>query len=344
MEIIPFKELSPFPIVDLDFIDKPSDGFHVPLNNFCQKKYRNNSACAAFYKSLSVYREGFYACPFGFSAYKFRVSGKAFALTAFIPFPRQETQLEADRARDHAQTKTSRAAVEKTALALITASATAERGYQQEIQKYPAAFHELIKLNGAVKQHAELLLESWPEDGNVRTIFSSAEMMSRQFEILELIANQELTKLPVKNRSTLKLLVYKCLKIYETRASAKKIRFEKKLAEGDILVCNKTFPIIPFVLIDNAIRYSRENGRVLVEVVTERGSCELRVSNHCDFFVEAEKLFRKGSRGNEGEGSGNGLYLAQLVAAQHGAEIVFKQTPNKDVTFSIRLREITQPV
>jgi signal transduction histidine kinase len=340
VDIIPAEKLSPYPLFVLGE-NKPHDGFHLRINNFCKKKFANGNACRDFYESLKRRPRGSYQCPFGFSTYKFELGLKHCIFTSFIPFPRAGGEQEASQAKNHKETKVDGASVATAAQALIDADAAVESALTQNLRKYPPAFHEIIKLNGAIKQHTELLLAAFPNNEHSITVFNSSQLMSTQFEILELLANQDLTRLPVKARSTLRHLAFKCVKIFETRAAQKGVRIEMELTDGNVMVCDKTFPIIPTVLIDNAIRYSPKNGTVVVVVTRESGKVSLQVINDSNFPIDDTQLFKKGYRDKTAaEGSGHGLFLAQLIAKQHNSDIVCTKD-GKVVVFSVSLNEVS---
>jgi K+-sensing histidine kinase KdpD len=91
---------------------------------------------------------------------------------------------------------------------------------------------------------------------------------------------------------------------------------------GRIAACDKTFAIIPTVLIENALKYAIKDTSIVVEVYTDSGQYALSVSNDAvENKLLNDQIFEKGRRAAGGDGSGHGLYLAQLVAKQHRARI-----------------------
>jgi signal transduction histidine kinase len=90
-----------------------------------------------------------------------------------------------------------------------------------------------------------------------------------------------------------------------------------------IRACEKTFAIIPTALLENALKYSPEDTEIKIRFQEKPRGCTVCVSNLArSGNVLGPEVFNKGYRGNlQIEGSGNGLYVAQLVARQHGTQI-----------------------
>ena len=82
-------------------------------------------------------------------------------------------------------------------------------------------------------------------------------------------------------------------------------------------------------LIDNAVRYSREGGRVTVKVRTEQSERLLSISDDGPTIPPAERtrVFERFHRllGGKAEGSGLGLAIVSEIAALHGARITLDE-------------------
>src|SRR4029077_4703726 len=95
-------------------------------------------------------------------------------------------------------------------------------------------------------------------------IMKASELMSRQFDVIELLANEELATLPLNSVSEVYKLFDKCARIYQTRS--KRITLDAPQGFSPrVDACDKTFPIIPSVLIENALKYSVPESDVRVK-------------------------------------------------------------------------------
>lgn len=273
-------------------------------------------------------------CPFGFSAFPFILNGRPFALTCLIPFPRQGGDEERARAKEHSEAKISTVEIANIARNLDHAERSRLKSVDDGLQSYPSALHEIRKYNRTIKQEAErLCMEQSPEDpdkadSRLVSIFKGSELMTLQFEVLELIANQSLVDLPMNRTSEIYKIFDKCVWILQATETAIKKGVKLKI-EGDspkARVNDKTFPIIATVLLENAIKYSVPQTEIIVRVKQlSPDQCEIAVNNIAQHIDVLPDIFEKGIRvNNDGTGMGYGLFLAQQVARQHSTEIKCK--------------------
>jgi signal transduction histidine kinase len=325
------ENFSPLPIVNLANIKAPFAGWAITRSSYCSKKFVHGDACKSFYASLATSGAmgKIVKCPFGFSAFPFSLAGRPFAFTCLIPFPRQGGPEERDRAKAHPEAKISSEIVHEFAKQMDAGERHRLDLVSEGIKSYPSALHEIRKFNRTIKQEAERLCrEQSPQDPDsadprLVSIFKCSELMTFQFEILELIANQALVTLPLNFTSEIYKVFDKCVRILRDSASKKNISLR---IEGDsprARVNDKTFHIIATVLLENAIKYSVEGTEVIVRLQQRSPEiCTVSVNNVAPHVAVLPDIFEKGVRGrDDGTGMGYGLFLAQQVARQHSTEI-----------------------
>lgn len=329
--------LSPLPSVNLGSIQLPSHGLLIGRNAYCTKQFAKGTACRDFYRSLTSLntpQDRPIQCPFGFSAYPFTLGGNRVATTGFVPFPRGGGEAERQRAKAFPETKIAFEAVRRLSQALVAAEDDRIFSIAEQLKKYPSALHEVRKLNRTIKQEAERLCRAQrpnnPDaaDASLVSIWKSSELMTYQFGILELIANETLAELPRKTPSEIYRIFDKCARIYELTATDKSLTIDLHGDSPTAMVCDKTFPIVPTVLIENAIKYSVREEVITIRVRAEskENTCKISVSNISPKAPALSDILAKGVRGKSG-GLGVGLYLADLVAKQHGSFLVVNREP-----------------
>jgi signal transduction histidine kinase len=334
------KQFSAFPTKILAEAALPSDGILVKTSNYCRKKYIEGTSCSDFYSRLKDQPDGYYRCPFGFTAYKTSVIGVPVAITSIIPLPRDSASRNAaedQRLRDHPVSGVTRESVEKMVRALESMKHIYGELEKQALRTLPHALHEIRKLNGAIKAESEALTAD-TGDSRCLTIFRASEFMSTQFELLDLLINESIARLPVKEKGQLDALVHKCVKIFETKAEQKRIKIDY-FTRHTVWVncCDKTLPIIITILIDNAIRYSPEQSVVTICVKKNGEKAILTVQNPGEMKLSPERRFVKNERGvSDIEGSGFGLYFAKNIAEQHGGSLTCDTDKNR-VLFTFEL-------
>jgi two-component system phosphate regulon sensor histidine kinase PhoR len=97
-------------------------------------------------------------------------------------------------------------------------------------------------------------------------------------------------------------------------------------------------------LIDNAIKYSRERGRISVSAVAEDGEVVIEVTDDGigippqDLARIFERFYRVDrSRSREMGGTGLGLSIVKHVAQVHGGSIEVSSTPGTGSSFRLRI-------
>jgi light-regulated signal transduction histidine kinase (bacteriophytochrome) len=216
-----------------------------------------------------------------------------------------------------------------------------------EVKQYSMALHEIRKLNREVKQTAEricrLMSPDDPDnaDPELVKIMKTSELMSHQFDVIEILANETLATLPLNSTSEIYKIFDKCARIY--RSERRRIMLEAPPNyHARVKVCDKTFPIIPSVLIENALKYSAD---LEVRISIQPGGQDkviVAVSNLARLKAPlTEAVFMRGYRASQdSEGSGNGLYVAQLVARQHSTMLRVETLPAHANLTRVTLRAI----
>jgi len=291
---------------------------------------RSGPACHEHYRGvLSKADETFVQCPFGFTTLITRAGASRFALTGVVAHPRFHTANETKVGKQYPENRTTRKALLTVSDALKSVAAKLHALESGTIQQYSMALHEIRKLNRQVKQTAErMCLRESPKNPDEAApdlvkILKTSELMTRQFDVIEILANEDLTRLPANQTAEVYKIFDKCARIYRTESQ--KITIEAPFNfHPKVAACDKTFPIIPSVLIENALKYSIPHSEIRIAFRPwGAGSVMVSVSNLAVLKVAlGNAVFDRGYRAaSDKEGSGNGLYVAQLVARQHGSKI-----------------------
>ena len=99
------------------------------------------------------------------------------------------------------------------------------------------------------------------------------------------------------------------------------------------------------ILVDNAVKYTSEHGRISVRAQEERGSVQLSVSDTGIGIApeHQERIFERFYRVDKARsrrmgGNGLGLAIAREIVEAHGGSIAVESEPGKGTTFHIRLK------
>jgi len=321
------------------------DGMVTSACGFCRKAIRERKECTEHYARISHEPPGYFECPFGFTTRTFYSHGSLIGFTGVVAHPRFGSDKEREMAKRNPDNKCTRTELDAFAaffgeLDRLRASIAA-----QQSKVLPQAFHELRKLNGAILQTAEKEMRGLNgETRALKNIRSAAELMRNNFDVLEALANIDAMKaMPMDSTVNVFDLTYKTRCIYEERANTRNIRIVMHDgARAIIRGSQKSFPIVPAVLIENAVKYSIPGTQIDLHVFARNEKAELTVTNRTAGFIDPNTCFVRGTRfSTTVEGGGFGLFLAkQIVEAHSGTITCSAQNGVVEMSVTLPLLEI----
>lgn len=205
--------------------------------------------------------------------------------------------------------------------------------------------HDAMRLARDVGQLADqLLIESTPEGSpdrfntaspTHRALIKTSSLLVDTFDLLEIYLNPDAAAFGQTRSVEIYKLLDKLTKIaglarfHERRPPVRLVGNTRR--SFDVY---ESFKLIPFVLIDNAQKYSRQGGSVSVQVTEFGASLEVSVNSEGAWLSpeEQQSIFERGYRGAAAlkahpAGMGLGLYIAKTVARAHGFQIKVTSTP-----------------
>lgn len=205
--------------------------------------------------------------------------------------------------------------------------------------------HDAMRLARDVGQLADQLLnESLPPDtsdkfntasATHRALIKTSNLLVDTFDLLEIYLNPNAAAFGQTRPVEIYKLLDKLAKI-ASLARAQERRPSVNITGNTRRTYDvfESFKLIPFVLIDNAQKYSRNGGHVTVQISESGTSLEVSVVSEGAFLSSEERsqIFDRGYRGTAAKkchpgGMGLGLYIAKTVAHAHGFRIEVESTP-----------------
>jgi light-regulated signal transduction histidine kinase (bacteriophytochrome) len=300
------------------------DGALMPACSFCKNSIKKKPECWQHYDSLRKKPEGYYQCPFGFTTRTFYFLSKLYAITGVIAFPRFNTDNERAKAKEYPEVRISRVEIDKLRHFYAKIDDLRAKEIETSAQVFPQAFHELRKLNGTIIQSAELELKTQPNDRFLKKIKGAAELMRNSFDMLEALSNIEGMKVvPLDATINVYDLTFKMKRIYDDKAMTKGMQIRVNGVRAIVKGSQKSFPIVPAVLIENAIKYGKANSAIDAHIEAKNKKMILTVENQTSYSIDSTQCFSRGTRfaGPSVEGGGFGLFLAQQVVDAHQGTI-----------------------
>jgi hypothetical protein len=165
-------------------------------------------------------------------------------------------------------------------------------------------------------------------DNDMKSLIKAAGLLSDSFALLTIYFNPQAASYGRKSYISLHGLLMKLVSIFRIQDDAEgdPIRIFLEGQSFRQVRVFESFKLIPFALISNAVKYSLLGG-IRVTVVERQRGIEVVVESHGPWIEpdELDSIFEKRVRGkwatHVAQGTGVGLYLAQVVAYANGTEI-----------------------
>ena len=192
------------------------------------------------------------------------------------------------------------------------------------------ASHELKTPITSISTSIDVLSIEHGDDEWTENIKSQVGRMSKLVgELVTLSRLDEDIPVPNKEKFSLSNAAWETVEVYEPHAKAEGKNFQVCI-EDDVYMTGDKAAIqrMLSVLIDNAIKYSDENGDIKVSVCKTRLKNVIAVYNTCDYDVppDTDRLFDRFYRPDESRststgGNGIGMAIAKAVVEAHGGTI-----------------------
>lgn len=200
----------------------------------------------------------------------------------------------------------------------------------------------------------------------ITSIATSADIIAMEYEDNEWVKNIQqqiirLTKLvndlvtlsrldeempyPEKSFFSMSEAAWEITEPFSVMARAKGKTFTQSIEENmDFYGERNAIQQMLSILLDNAVKYSKEGGEIRLTIWKQRGKINIELYNTCEFQknLELEHIFDRFYRPDESRsahtgGSGIGLSIAQMIVVTHGGKIRVRQIEEKAILFKVLL-------
>jgi two-component system sensor histidine kinase/response regulator len=213
-------------------------------------------------------------------------------------------------------------------------------------------YHQLKSPVGIIQGYLKNLLEGEPADEPQRIAvlhrcLKRADTLRQLLEDLLSLSRLQARK-PEQDMEVVRVgdVLNEVVECWRVRAREKGIKLQLDL-EGDLPSVKGYKQQLTHLfenLIDNAIRYNTENGRVEIRAIRNQGDVRVQVSDTGIGVAEQDmpKIFEEFYRCQRDEtrmipGTGLGLSIVQRIAETHGGRVDVDSEVGKGTTFIVRL-------
>jgi signal transduction histidine kinase len=181
-------------------------------------------------------------------------------------------------------------------------------------------------------------------ESTLRSGLEEADKITRLADNLLLLASVESRKIiPERKDLDLSLLIHGAVNTARKLAELKKIRVsitgqEKITVKGDEQQLKQLF----FNLLDNAVKYTGENGNIKVSLDTVAQDARIAIEDTGIGMTaeQSEHIFDRFYRADKSRterGFGLGMSIVKSVADAHGGRVEVKTAPHSGTTFTVYL-------
>jgi signal transduction histidine kinase len=161
--------------------------------------------------------------------------------------------------------------------------------------------------------------------------------------LLELAQNGSSIKTVDMKEASLLFLVNEAVKKVNTLAKEKEIKIENKVKDVKIKVVKDRLTEVFIILLDNAIKYSKNKEKVIIESKVIGGRVEVSIINNgigiepSDRPYIFDRFYRADKSRSGTSGYGLGLSIAKKIVESHHGKIEAESVPGKETTFVVSL-------
>lgn len=343
----------------LDSNNKIVDGTYIKALSFCKENCQKEK-CKDFYKFLyTSMDDGIYKCPYGLSVYLITVNKEKKIFVSFREsnnYTKKNKRFLNDIVYNPVLTKDQ---IDSLVNASLNVDISNKRISDTQ-NSIDSMFHELRKLNAQMKEHCDSIFSNYGDKGDlyqllpeeysnlferIKTLYVISTMINTRYSLYSYEKNKEILTLGSPINTNIYKKFDKCRRVlmnYQKR----NVFINFSGTSYKIIRAYSSFEMIPFLLLENAIKYSTMNSEINVTFVSEASSLLIKIESFSPYCSKEEllKVFEKGIRGKNAirtnDGTGIGLYFVKILCDLHNIQITLDSDSNNikiidDIPYSI---------
>ena len=210
-----------------------------------------------------------------------------------------------------------------------------EDSFEKQKQFVSDASHELKTPLAVIEANADVLQDKVGENKWITYIQKEVQSMNKLVNDLLVLARMENTNTSNNQKFDLSKEVQMAVSVFESMIYEKKIELETNISEGIEFNGDKEdIKHIISIILDNAIKHTEENGKIIVNTLKEKSDIKIEIKNQGEPIPEEErkKIFERfyrvdKARSRSEKRYGLGLSIAKGIVEKYNGNIY---TTSKD--------------
>lgn len=225
-----------------------------------------------------------------------------------------------------------------------------QKGFEREKRFTSDAAHELMNPLSSLRSEAEIMLRNPRSEEEyrktIKRMLSEVRRMSEMVHLLLQLSRVESVHRPEPGSVNISQIAQNSARELMDSARRKNINFETEIDSGLYIRAHEMYiKEVVTNLVENAIKYTPESGRITLQLQRSSGKAVIHLSDDGIGFDPKTKnhLFERFYRADRADvqkypGSGLGLPLVKAIVALYGGKIgAYSDGPGKGSTFVVEL-------
>lgn len=204
-----------------------------------------------------------------------------------------------------------------------------EETFEKQKQFVSDASHELKTPLAVIEANADVLQDKVGENKWITYIQNEVQSMNKLVNDLLTLAKMEKTNTSNKQKFNLSKEIQMSVSVFESMMYERKIKLETNINDGiDFSGDKEDIKHIISILVDNAIKHTKENNKIIVNAMKEKSNVKIEVKNQGDPIPEdeREKIFERfyridKARNRNEKRYGLGLSIAKGIVEKYNGDI-----------------------
>ena len=219
-----------------------------------------------------------------------------------------------------------------------------EDSFEKQKQFVSDASHELKTPLAIIEANADVLQDKVGENKWITYIQKEVQSMDKLVNDLLVLARMENTNTSNNQKFDLSKEVQMAVSVFESMIYEKKIELETNISEGlEFNGDKEDIKHIISIILDNAIKHTEENGKIIVNTSKEKSNIKIEIKNQGEPIPEEEieKIFERfyrvdKARNRSEKRYGLGLSIAKGIVEKYNG-IIFAISKDGFTSFIIKI-------